>query len=89
MLKWLEKLNGQEAEAEANTAAPTRWTLLDVTAAAAEVMNEEGDTQQIELAVCDGELVDQLRQLFESEAEVVVELGVRHGKTAISRLIQQ
>jgi hypothetical protein len=89
MLKWLEKLNGQEAEADTHTAAPIKWTLLDVTVAAAEVMNEEGDTQQIELAVCDGELVDQLRQLFDSEAEVVVELGVRHGKTAISRLIQQ
>lgn len=88
MLKWLEKLNGQEADADANTAAPAKWTLLDVTDSSAEVMNEEGDTQQVELGVCENELVEQLRKLFESEAEVVVELGVRHGKTAISRLVQ-
>jgi hypothetical protein len=44
---------------------------------------------QIDLAVCDAGLVDQLRRLFESEAEILVELGVRHGKTAITRLVQQ
>lgn len=51
MLKWLEKLNGQEAAAAAGTnpsaAAAVRWTLLDITSSSAEVMNEEGDTQQV------------------------------------------
>lgn len=189
MLKWLDRLNGQEAAADADAAPPAQWTLLDVTGSTAEVMNDEGDTQQVrwpsatstrtrgtdsrfgqgrpvsgvsrwavncvglidgkagswrcsrlvlqtgqgavvnivcqpacavlkaggrsmqpcvhaallmslplscsklsrqvELAVCDPELVDQLRKLFESEAEVVVELGVRHGKAAITRLKQQ
>jgi hypothetical protein len=51
MLKWLEKLNGQEAAAaganSATAAAVVCWTLLDVTSSSAEVMNEEGDTQQV------------------------------------------
>lgn len=88
MIKWLEKLNGQEAAADADAAAPTKWTLLDVTDSTAEVMDEEGETQQVQLSVCDAELVDQLRRLFESEAEVVVELGTRHGTTAITHMVQ-
>jgi hypothetical protein len=44
---------------------------------------------QVELAVCDAGLVEQLRRLFETEAEVLLELGVRHGKPAITRLVQQ
>lgn len=93
MLKWLDKLNGQEAAAAADgggggTQAPTTFTVLDVTADAAEVMDAEGETQQVQLSVCDAELVTQLRKLFESEAEVLVELGVRHGTTAITRLVQ-
>lgn len=50
MLKWLEKLNGQEAAAAGtnlSAAAAVRWTLLDITSSSAEVMNEEGDTQQV------------------------------------------
>jgi len=88
MLKWLEKLNGQEAAADGDAGAPTKWTLLDVTDSTAEVMDEEGETQQVQLSVCDAELVEQLRRLFEGEAEVVVELGTRHGTTAITRIVQ-
>ena len=89
MLKWLDKLNGQEATAAAGStpSGPTHWTLLDITPSTAEVMNEEGDTQQVALSVCDSELVGQLRSVFDSEAEVLVELGVRHGATAITRLV--
>lgn len=92
MLKWLDKLNGQEAAAADNgtaaAAAAKPWTLLDLTQDTAEVMNEDGDTQQLELGVCDTELVQQLRKLFEAEDEVCVELGVRHGKPAIVRLVR-
>lgn len=93
MLKWLEKLKEQEAAAAAadrcaGADTPSQWTLLDLTGSSAEVMDAEGDTQQVELGVCDPELVGQLRALFVSEAEVLVQLGVRHGKTAITRLLQ-
>jgi hypothetical protein len=93
MLKWLEKLKEQEAAAADGCAGaadtPSQWTLLDLTDSSAEVMDAEGDTQQVELGVCDPELVGQLRALFASEAEVLVQLGVRRGKTAITRLLQQ
>lgn len=94
MLKWLEKLKEQEAAAAAadgcaGADTPSQWTLLDLTDSSAEVMDAEGDTQQVELGVCDPDLVGQLRALFASEAEVLVQLGVRHGKTAITRLLQQ
>jgi hypothetical protein len=98
MLKWLDKLNGLEAgtpRAAAGDPGAVRWTLLDVTASTAEVMNHDGDTQLIELSVCDAELVAQLQGLFaeteagDSSQEVVVELGVRHNKPAIVRLACQ
>lgn len=96
MLKWLDRLNGQEAAAAAADgshaagASTQQWTLLDVGSSTAEVMNQEGDTQQVDLAVCDAELVAQLRKLFESEeGEVLLELGLRHGTTAITRLVVQ
>jgi hypothetical protein len=91
MLKWLDKLNGQEAAAaDSSTAAAAAkpWTLLDLTQTIAEVMNEEGDTQQLDLGVCDTELVQQIRKVFEAEDEVCVELGVRHGKPAMVRLVR-
>lgn len=88
MLKWLDKLNGQEAAAADSGTAAKPWTLLDITQTTAEVMDEEGDTQQVDLGLCDTELVQQIRKLFEAEDEVCVELGVRHGKTAIVRLVR-
>ena len=92
MLKWLDKLNSLEAEAAAEDAgapAAQSYTVLDITAAAAEVMDADGETQSIELAVCDPEVVERLRQGFAADQELVVGLGFAHGKTAIVRLMQQ
>jgi protoheme ferro-lyase len=52
-------------------------------------MNDEGDTQQVQLAVCDQELVEALRKAFQAEQEVQVQLGMRHGKPAIVRMSVQ
>lgn len=91
MLKLLDKLNGLEEESAASggSSSQQQYTVLDVTDSLAEVMDEAGDTQQIDLAVCDQEVVDSLRRAFESEpaAELVVELGVRYGKVAICKLL--
>lgn len=90
MLKWLDKLNGLEAETtDAGSPAAQQFTVLDVTADAAEVMDAEGGTQTIDLGVCDQDLVQQLRQGFAAEQELIVFLGTRHGKTAIVRIVQQ
>jgi hypothetical protein len=55
----------------------------------AQVMNDEGETQQVQLAVCDQELVEALRKAFQAEQEVLVQLGTRHGKTAITKMTVQ
>eukprot|EP00775_Hariotina_reticulata_P002093 gene2093-2411_t len=91
MLKLLDKLNGLEEESAAavSSSSQQQYTVLDVTDSLAEVMDEAGDTQQVDLAVCDLEVVDSLRRAFASEpaAELVVELGVRYGKLAICKLL--
>lgn len=91
MLKLLDKLNGLEGESAAagGSCSQPQYTVLDVTDSSAEVMDEAGDTQQIDLAVCDQQLVEGLRRAFEREpeAELVVELGVRFGKLAICKLL--
>lgn len=90
MLKWLDMLNGLEVGlAEAGVATGQEYTVLNVAPDTAEVMDADGETQSIDLAVCDLELVDRLRQGFAAEQELVVGLGVRHGKPAIVRLLQQ
>jgi hypothetical protein len=63
--------------------------LLLVITCCAQVMNDEGDTQQLQLAVCDQELVDALRKAFQAEQEVMVQLGMRHGKPAIVKMSVQ
>lgn len=52
-------------------------------------MNDEGETQQVQLAVCDTELVEALRRAFQAEQEVLVQLGMRHGKAAITKMTVQ
>lgn len=54
-----------------------------------QVMNDEGETQQVQLAVCDTELVEALRRAFQAEQEVLVQLGMRHGKAAITKMTVQ
>ncbi|KAF8063773.1 hypothetical protein HT031_003630 [Scenedesmus sp. PABB004] len=89
MLAWLDKLNGLEAAAaggDGPAGAPS-LTVLDVTADAAELMDAEGETQRVDLSVCDAELVARLRAAFErGDAELSVELGTRHGRPAIVKL---
>ncbi|WIA34477.1 hypothetical protein OEZ86_012808 [Tetradesmus obliquus] len=97
MLKWLDRLNGLEAaaaaaaggEAAAGTEQQQQYSVLDVTSDVAEVMNDEGETQQVQLAVCDTELVEALRRAFQAEQEVLVQLGMRHGKAAITKMTVQ
>uniref|UniRef100_A0A383WFS1 Translation initiation factor 5A C-terminal domain-containing protein n=1 Tax=Tetradesmus obliquus TaxID=3088 RepID=A0A383WFS1_TETOB len=95
MLKWLDRLNGLEAAAAAGGKAASgteqqqQYSVLDVTSDVAEVMNDEGETQQVQLAVCDPELVEALRRAFQAEQEVLVQLGTRHGKAAITKMTVQ
>jgi hypothetical protein len=49
-------------------------------------MNPQGDTQQVCVR---SRQVQQLQQQFQADQEVLVQLGVRHGATAITRLVQQ
>jgi hypothetical protein len=102
MLKWLEKLKGLEhaaaagaggggaAAASAAAAAEAQlWSLLDLSGTSAEVMNADGDTQSVDLGVCDAALVAQLQALFAAGHALEVGLGQRRGKRAITRVMQQ
>eukprot|EP00882_Tetradesmus_deserticola_P017671 GHRQ01018936.1.p2 GENE.GHRQ01018936.1~~GHRQ01018936.1.p2 ORF type:complete len:184 (+),score=60.85 GHRQ01018936.1:571-1122(+) len=93
MLKWLDRLNGLEAEADGKAAAGSeqqqQYTVLDVTSDVVEVMDNDGETQQVQLSVCDPELVAALRGALKAEQEVQVQLGTRHGSTAIIKMSVQ
>lgn len=92
MLKWLDKLNGLEAEADSSAAAAVEQkthSVLDVAADTAEVMDDAGETVKVELGICDQELVAALRRAFDEEKEMQVLLGTRHGKTGIVKLTVQ